>query len=82
MDDLMKYAERQTYNTTPDYDDDAVNQAVAMPLLNHQPAINPNLLKNPLIKAQQQQYFMNQQIQMLMLQQQQQIAYHQQIAQF
>uniref|UniRef100_A0A914PX68 MULE transposase domain-containing protein n=1 Tax=Panagrolaimus davidi TaxID=227884 RepID=A0A914PX68_9BILA len=32
MDDLMKYAERQAYNTTPDYDDEAVNQAVAMPL--------------------------------------------------
>uniref|UniRef100_A0A914PMP5 Uncharacterized protein n=1 Tax=Panagrolaimus davidi TaxID=227884 RepID=A0A914PMP5_9BILA len=32
VDDLMKYAEHQAYNTTPDYDDEAVNQAVEMPL--------------------------------------------------
>uniref|UniRef100_A0A914QF40 Uncharacterized protein n=1 Tax=Panagrolaimus davidi TaxID=227884 RepID=A0A914QF40_9BILA len=32
MDDLMKYAEHQAYNTTPDYDDEAVIQAVQMPL--------------------------------------------------
>uniref|UniRef100_A0A914PEC1 Uncharacterized protein n=1 Tax=Panagrolaimus davidi TaxID=227884 RepID=A0A914PEC1_9BILA len=77
------------YNTTPDHDDEAVNQAVAMPppiippirpQLQNRHLINPNLLGNPFIEAQQQQIFMNQQ--MLQQQQQQQIAYQQQIVQF
>uniref|UniRef100_A0A914P7X6 Uncharacterized protein n=1 Tax=Panagrolaimus davidi TaxID=227884 RepID=A0A914P7X6_9BILA len=56
VNDLMKYAENQAYNTTPDYDDEAVNQAVEMPLqiippirlqLQNQHFINPKLFGNP-----------------------------------
>uniref|UniRef100_A0A914Q620 Uncharacterized protein n=1 Tax=Panagrolaimus davidi TaxID=227884 RepID=A0A914Q620_9BILA len=68
-------------NTTPDYDDEAVIQAVEMPLPiippvrpqlqnQNQNFVNPNLSQNPFNEAQQQQIFMNQQMQMLMLQQQ------------
>uniref|UniRef100_A0A914Q8H2 Uncharacterized protein n=1 Tax=Panagrolaimus davidi TaxID=227884 RepID=A0A914Q8H2_9BILA len=53
MDDLIKYAEHQAYNTTPDYDDEAVNQAVAMPLPII-PPIRPQLQQIPPIRPQLQ----------------------------
>uniref|UniRef100_A0A914QY53 Uncharacterized protein n=1 Tax=Panagrolaimus davidi TaxID=227884 RepID=A0A914QY53_9BILA len=76
MDDLKKYAERQAYNTTADYDDEAKNQAIAMPLPvippirpqlqnQNQHFLNPNMLQNPFNEAHQ----------LLQQQQQQQIAY-------
>uniref|UniRef100_A0A914QXN8 Uncharacterized protein n=1 Tax=Panagrolaimus davidi TaxID=227884 RepID=A0A914QXN8_9BILA len=59
MDDLKKYAERQAYNTTPDYDDEAVNQAIAMPLPVI-PPIRPRLQQNHPIRPQlQNQHFPN-----------------------
>uniref|UniRef100_A0A914QAF2 Uncharacterized protein n=1 Tax=Panagrolaimus davidi TaxID=227884 RepID=A0A914QAF2_9BILA len=42
MDDLMKYTEHQAYNTTPDYDDEAIIRAVEMSLLII-PPIRPQL---------------------------------------
>ena len=78
MDDIMKYAEHQAYNTTPDYDDEAVIVEVEQPLpiippirpqLQNQRFVNPNLLRNPFIEVQHQQMLMNQQMQMLQHQQ-------------
>ena len=93
MDDIMKYAEHQAYNTTPDYDDEAVIQAVEQPLpiippirpqLQNQRFVNPNLLRNPFIEVQHQQMLMNQQMQMLQHQQmlQQQFMNYQQFLQW
>uniref|UniRef100_A0AC35GH01 Uncharacterized protein n=1 Tax=Panagrolaimus sp. PS1159 TaxID=55785 RepID=A0AC35GH01_9BILA len=70
--------EHQAYNTTPDYDGEAVQMPLPIippmrPQLQNQNQHfgNPNLFQNPFIEAQQQQNFMNHQMQMLMLQQQQ-----------
>uniref|UniRef100_A0AC35G9I4 Uncharacterized protein n=1 Tax=Panagrolaimus sp. PS1159 TaxID=55785 RepID=A0AC35G9I4_9BILA len=61
MDDLIKYAEHQAYNTTPDYDDEAVIAAVQMPLPII-PPFRPRLQQIPLIRPQlqnQNQHFIN-----------------------
>uniref|UniRef100_A0AC35G0S7 Uncharacterized protein n=1 Tax=Panagrolaimus sp. PS1159 TaxID=55785 RepID=A0AC35G0S7_9BILA len=53
MDDLKKYAEHQAFNTTPDYDDEAVNQAIQMhlPII---PPFRPRIQQNPPIRPQLQ----------------------------
>uniref|UniRef100_A0AC35ER57 Uncharacterized protein n=1 Tax=Panagrolaimus sp. PS1159 TaxID=55785 RepID=A0AC35ER57_9BILA len=59
MDDLKKYAEHQAFNATPDYDDEAVNQAIQMPLPII-PPFRPRLQQNPPIRPQlQNQNFVN-----------------------